>query len=193
MANAQKTPRAPGFNHTSIPKPKPSSHNPKSKTLNPPNLYLCLLKTVFIYRLTHLCFELTLVVLKPFAQASSAVLAHASLYFCALQFVVLSYSFCFPHPPTLGGLGLFVPTLSFYTLGALPPLLEKGCRVPCVLIAVGVSGLGINANPPLLRDCKNYKCKKLLRSDLRRCFANGTEPPCCLAHSWGFPTISNNF
>ena len=45
-----------------------------------------------------------------------------------------------------GGLGLVVPTLSFYTLGALPPLLEKGCRVPCVLIAVGVSGLGINAN-----------------------------------------------
>ena len=50
-----------------------------------PLLYLCLLKTVFIYRLTHLCFELTLVVLKPFAQASSAALAHASLYFCALQ------------------------------------------------------------------------------------------------------------
>ena len=79
----KKTTRAPGLNHTSIPKPKPSSHNPKSKTLTPPQ------------------------------------------------------------------------------------------------------------TPPLLRNCKN-KCKKLLRSDLRRCFANGTEPPCCLAHSWGFPTISNN-
>ena len=32
-ANAQKTTRAPGLNHTSIPKPKPWSHNPKSKTL----------------------------------------------------------------------------------------------------------------------------------------------------------------
>ena len=64
-------------------------------SLVPTGLYLCLLKTVFIYHLTHLCFELTLVVLKPFAQASSAVLVHASLYFCALQFVVLSYSFCF--------------------------------------------------------------------------------------------------
>ena len=116
-------------------------------------LYLCLLKTVFIYHPTHFCFELTLVVLKPFAQASSAVLAHASLYFCTLQFVVLSCSFCFPHPPTPGGgLGLFVPTLSFYTLGALPPLLEKGCRVPCVLIAVGVSGLGINANYSVLQE-----------------------------------------
>ena len=67
-----------------------------------PVMYLCLLKTVFIYHLTRLCFELTLVVLKPFAQASSAVLAHASLYFCALLFVVLSCSFCFPHPPGFG-------------------------------------------------------------------------------------------
>ena len=32
----KKTTHAPGLNHTSIPKPKPSSHNPKSKTLNPP-------------------------------------------------------------------------------------------------------------------------------------------------------------
>ena len=32
----KKTTRAPGLNHTSIPKPKPSSHNPKSKTLTPP-------------------------------------------------------------------------------------------------------------------------------------------------------------
>ena len=43
----KKTTRAPGFNHTSIPKPKPSSHNPKSKTLTPPKppRYFAIAKT----------------------------------------------------------------------------------------------------------------------------------------------------
>ena len=97
-----------------------------------------MLRTFFIYQLTRLCFELTLPVLKPFAQASSASQYIRCSHMLRCTSVLYSASLCV--------LQLLLPSRPGVWACLTYPLLEKGCRVPCVLVAVGVSGSGIYAN-----------------------------------------------